>query len=356
MHILGDELQGIFDFDGRCLSFENDLKDFVSFDLLQKPWRWHKEGNCRELGDKILEWRRILLSNHKQIRLESNPEAHVEVFLSQLEAQDNNQEYFVRLRDIIQANDCDSLLILFPMYLEFQGKRTLFRGKIDERVSYRARFDFEHRFLMVEAIDDKAFYANADAVDILIQKINSPRTRTSKERKIYDLMESLTFKTSGITGLDSWFNKDKEYRLRNKQGDNKDKQEKLRRLIDNFVEHPSKRGVLELINFFMKEVGMRPKRRELVSSIQYCLRNYPDEAVTVSDSMKEMRNAVRRYGRKIQGRCIGTTLLTKGLEFDTVIVLDAHRFQDSKNFYVAISRACKNLVIITKKSLLTFEK
>lgn len=72
--------------------------------------------------------------------------------------------------------------------------------------------------------------------------------------------------------------------------------------------------------------------------------------------MKEMRNVVRRGGRKIRGRCIGTTLLTKGLEFDTVIILDAHRFEDSKNFYVAISRACKNLVILSKEQTLHFAK
>lgn len=98
---------------------------------------------------------------------------------------------------------------------------------------------------------------------------------------------------------------------------------------------------------------MKPKRREVVASLQHCLRNYPED-MTVYEAMYETRNAIRRGGRKIQGRCIGTTLLTKGLEFDTVIVLDAHRFEDSKNFYVAISRACKRLVIISKTPTLHF--
>ena len=78
--------------------------------------------------------------------------------------------------------------------------------------------------------------------------------------------------------------------------------------------------------------------------------------MSVYDAMYETRNAIRRGGRKIQGRCIGTTLRTKGLEFDTVIVLDAHRFEDAKSFYVAISRAYKHLVIISKKSVLQFER
>ena len=66
------------------------------------------------------------------------------------------------------------------------------------------------------------------------------------------------------------------------------------------------------------------------------------------EAMKMFKNRVRHQGRKIEGKCFGTTLLTKGLEFDTVIVYDANKFEDSKNFYVAISRACKKLVIITE--------
>ena len=60
-------------------------------------------------------------------------------------------------------------------------------------------------------------------------------------------------------------------------------------------------------------------------------------------------------GRKIEGRCIGTTLLTKGLEFDTVILYEAHKFVDEKNFYVAISRARKKLVLITSAPKIQFK-
>lgn len=58
-------------------------------------------------------------------------------------------------------------------------------------------------------------------------------------------------------------------------------------------------------------------------------------------------------GRKIEGRYIGTTLLTKGLEFDTVVILGADLIPDKRNFYVGISRACKDLYLITEKTGLT---
>lgn len=349
VHLLGDELQGIFGFAGPLVDFGRDLRGFAQYEL-EKPWRWYKDGNCKELGDKILEYRNVLLSDNKRVWLATDRDAHVAICQCNYEAlgYERDSDYYRMLGKIIRMYDCDSLLIIVPSY-QGEYKRM---GDINDRVRIKDRFDYGNRFLLAEAIDDKSFYSNAGAIDEVIRKINAPRTR-KKEKKIYDLMDGLTFNK---TDLNEWFDKSHDCRLKNKRGEGRIKSDKLARIYGQFIENPSKRGVEELIRFFQKEAGMKPKRSEVVYSIQHCLRNYPGEEISVSESMKEMRNAVRRGGRKIQGRCIGTTLLTKGLEFDTVIVLDAHRFEDSKNFYVAISRACKNLVIITKETTLQFER
>ena len=61
---------------------------------------------------------------------------------------------------------------------------------------------------------------------------------------------------------------------------------------------------------------------------------------------------VRGVGRKIRQFAVGTTLLTKGLEFDNVIVVNKgnkfnlNTISGKRNFYVAISRACRKLHII----------
>lgn len=70
------------------------------------------------------------------------------------------------------------------------------------------------------------------------------------------------------------------------------------------------------------------------------------------EAMKLLKTRVRHQGRKIHGKYIGTTLLTKGLEFDSVVIWEADKFEDAKNFYVAISRACKKLIVITEKTTL----
>lgn len=71
--------------------------------------------------------------------------------------------------------------------------------------------------------------------------------------------------------------------------------------------------------------------------------------------MIEYKNRIRQIGKKIEGKCLGTTLLTKGLEFDTVVIVDAHLFSDKRNFYVAISRACKNVIILTENTRIDFK-
>jgi len=69
--------------------------------------------------------------------------------------------------------------------------------------------------------------------------------------------------------------------------------------------------------------------------------------------MKNIRNAKRRMGRKIKGKCIGTTLLIKGLEFDAVAILNAHKFSDPKNLYVALTRASRRLIVFTNNKVLS---
>lgn len=76
---------------------------------------------------------------------------------------------------------------------------------------------------------------------------------------------------------------------------------------------------------------------------------------SVYDSMIKIRNRKRHIGKSIQGKNIGTTLLIKGLEFDTVVILNAHKILCPKNFYVALTRATKRLVVFSNNMEFTFE-
>lgn len=100
---------------------------------------------------------------------------------------------------------------------------------------------------------------------------------------------------------------------------------------------------------------LRPKRPELLHSLSTCIRNATLNKNSIYENMIEYKNRIRQIGKKIEGKCLGTTLLTKGLEFDTVVIVDAHLFSDKRNFYVAISRACKNVIILTENTRIDFK-
>ena len=76
------------------------------------------------------------------------------------------------------------------------------------------------------------------------------------------------------------------------------------------------------------------------------------QKISVYEAMKRIKNVKRRMGRRISGKCIGTTLLTKGLEFDTVAILNAQNFKSPKNLYVALTRASNRLLIFTNTMIL----
>ena len=74
--------------------------------------------------------------------------------------------------------------------------------------------------------------------------------------------------------------------------------------------------------------------------------------ITASEALLRNRNITRRKGRVVLKRSIGTTLLTKGLEFDNVVILNAQDFNDPKHLYVALTRCSKRLIVITNNPIL----
>lgn len=65
-----------------------------------------------------------------------------------------------------------------------------------------------------------------------------------------------------------------------------------------------------------------------------------DECVEV---VLEQRNHMKLPER--QGAVVGSTLRLKGLEFDTVVVLDPMSIPNAKHFYVAMTRATRRLIV-----------
>lgn len=345
-HVLGDPLQGIYSFAGGSIDFAVDLNEFERFNELTIPWRWRSDGNTPELGNKIIDIRRILESDNKRIQLIDDEQAHFR-FCRIDQATDIN--YYTKVGNFLRKIDDSSVLILIPSYTDGFGR---LRGGIDERAQLCRQLSIDHDYILLEAIDDKTFYTVAKAIDQCISVFSKHRKGTKHVKTIASILESLKFnKTAIAEWIDSTNN-----RLKVRRAPNKENSEILASLVGGIAETPSVEKLLKVICFFEKTLGFRSKRPSVLFAIKKCILNSIENGLTVYQNMCNYKNALRVKGRKVEGRYVGTTLLTKGLEFSTVVILDAHHFEDSMNFYVAISRASKDLCVLSANNNLSFNR
>lgn len=320
--VLGDHLQGIFDFNGDVLvDFDRDLNDFDKLPDLVEPWRW--KDNNPGLGESLKKIRGLL----EQTKIIDLSEYETGIRILKIEENDKysyQSEYNKKIWDL--SNE-DNVLIIHPN-----------STNLNVRKDFTSRFN--NAFFLVEAIDSKDFYGISRKLD----SVNS----TNIYSTIYNLIPGLF---NGCTSRDKWFNSN---RVKNKRS-REDKNYIIS--IGRNIEQLKQKISLALISETLKKIKRLPDmkcyRQELLWDLCEALEHAEYKGTLVYEAMKEIRNRKRRGGRKLNGRCIGTTLLTKGLEFDVVAVLDAHKFKCPKNFYVAITRACKKLIIFTNNKILS---
>ena len=71
---------------------------------------------------------------------------------------------------------------------------------------------------------------------------------------------------------------------------------------------------------------------------------------TLSESAWHQRNRARHIGRRVDRRCLATTLLAKGLQFDHAVILNVDDLQDAENLYVAMTRGSRSLTVFSPSS------
>lgn len=110
-HILGDPLQGIFDFAQPIVDFEKDLLSFNRYDFLQTPWRWKNAGK-ENLGQLILGMRQSLL-NDRSANLVTNKEAGC--FIHNVQIQQRQEFFLQKLGPFLKilSQRSGSILVIF---------------------------------------------------------------------------------------------------------------------------------------------------------------------------------------------------------------------------------------------------
>lgn len=346
-HVLGDSLQGIMDFGKEQLvDFNEDLNGFVRFPDLETPHRWFQEGNNNNLGEALKEIRTELLKEgQKTIDLKKYGDDILYIVNVKKDDIYNPESKYLRGLSKLVNNPTkepafENLLIIMPEY--YQNKVP--KGDVHHRADLKTKIDYSNRLVLLEAFDDKSFYSCSSDIDHIINSYQ--RLRNINKHIIKDIINPL-FYTSFIN---IWFKEYSSVRVRQKE--NKEKSIELKQLFDKCVTIPTNQNILDLLVYLKDDLKFKYKRPELVFSILRALKNSIVENISVSESMISHKNIVRRVGRKINGKCIGTTLLTKGLEFDTVAIMDADKFESAKHLYVALTRASKKLIMFTQNDTL----
>ena len=349
LHVMGDPLQGIFSFEKTPLvDFERDLADFQIFNHLKYPWRWYKTNE--ELGEQILFMRQCLES-HKPILLDKIKCKGVEVVFYSTPTDLHDNSFLKVVRSTIKRNIDNSFLIIYPSYDEpLKNGKVQPRGTLKDRINLKIAIDYGYNFRMIDAIDSSRFYSCSKKIDDFIYSCRT-KHKIQKVKFLYDLMKAMHF---GVSAMNDWIDRDNNRIKQKRDKERKAKGEKLQLLSAMLEDNPNLPNLMMVFDYVYSLIRNKCHFKELYCEIKRASDIAISDHITMYEAMSRLKNDIRHTGRKIEGRCIGTTLLTKGLEFDTVVLYEAHKFVDAKNFYVAISRARKKLIIITSESHILF--
>lgn len=324
-HILGDPLQGIFQFKRTQLvdmvtepsmsEFKNNTQE------LDIPWRWNNAN--AQLGIDLALIRRNLIAE-QDINLERYDSISTVIATEKDYASPQSIYKNAILKEINNQN-IHSLLLIHPK---------------SENETPRERFIQQFPSLrMIESIDNKNYYKycklfdNKNGQDLIAEIIKFSRQFFLK------------------TIVNLWFRPNNTLKAKQGVGD----QTIMTNLQSTITSLLCTKNYLQIANLIM-QINNLPKnkchRKDFVRDVINALHDANARNITAYDAMKRNRDIIRREGRSVIGKCIGTTLLTKGLEFDTVIVLNAQQFKDPKHLYVAMTRACKRLIVISNSNIL----
>lgn len=349
LRALGDPLQCIFDFKDTCVDFNTDFQGFNRFDFLNTPWRWINSGNTL-LGEKILKCRNYLLNRDEDnFRLVDEPQANFRVITN---FDVNSLSYLQDVGRFIRGIKSDSLLIIIPTYIKYKGKNGINTSfcKISNRADLRSRMGLSYGFSLLESIDDKDFYSISQQLDSFFYK-------SFKTFELFNLAtcKILATMTLGVSNVKEYINQDNGKFIRKTDEHKGQASSILSHLFNQAYTKRDRKALAKIAKYFHYDLYTPIKRPELFYDLISAL-EASNQDKSILECMIEKRNLLRRQGRKVKGKAIGTTLLTKGLEFDTVVVFQADMIEDRRNFYVAISRASKELYLISSTDKVSLKR
>jgi hypothetical protein len=310
--IFGDPMQGIFEFAGATLSWNNQIYTRFPFSgTLATPHRWI--GRNPELGQWIAETRQKLMQGHP------------------IDLSDPRITYR-------QSKDAFDMGTLFD---GIEGKEGSFAAiHCRKGMCYQLARASGGGYQAIEEIAAGRLRQFAQAWD-------GANDASSRHRAITTLLHDC-FHERQVVAADAGDPEDPEVTVT------------LQGLLPALATGNGAEAAAQILALSRKRPRWRLFRSELWRDAERAIAELAagraDNMVAATDSI---RQRVSASGRKLPKRTVSTPLLLKGLEFDHVVIPDATHFASeqsaqAKLFYVAISRATQSLTISSSQRIISF--
>ena len=315
IRVLGDPMQGIFSFAGSLVDW-NKL-EFPKVNVATQPWRWSK---CNpELGRYLMTVRESLLPalTKQCCKVQIDPEnKNVEV------VSPANFTGYSHLKELSQFSSV--------VYIVQWPKQQLdFCARMPGIFQYDEKQDCDELFNYAKLFDSKNKSELALAV---IRFAAECSTGIGKELKSYiDKLKINSFDFSRIK-----------------------KNTDFRDIIEETAPDLTKETALKMLTWFSSNPAFKQYRTELLSEMIRSINYAIDHDMSIFDAANHIRKDLGLQKRYTGFKFLSSrTLLSKGLEFDCVII-DMTTPLSAKDFYVAMTRAMKKIYIISDSNTFIF--
>lgn len=117
-------------------------------------------------------------------------------------------------------------------------------------------------------------------------------------------------------------------------------------LCENHTDGTTPRLLFDLLEYVENLDRVNCKLRESVSALKCILEEHIDKGTDLKSLYADEISKRKYQSRNSILRCIGSTLLVKGLEFDHVVILRGQNWGNTKDLYVALTRGSKSVTLL----------
>lgn len=322
--ILGDPLQGIFNFGGQePIDWKRDIEgNFELLGFLDVPHRWIRAG-AGDLGD-WLSTIRTLIEQNQPIDLSKDLPASVRFVRSGAQVlnqvQGNTCRYF-------QCDSPHTVIAIHKGSPEYKAKcHILSRG-------------LSGRFSSIEEVEGNELFS-------FIRKIDSARSNTAMLIAVIDFAKKCM--TSIQENLPAGTIRGEQVKIGAKT-----RNPEAAKKANEYLAAPNSASMVSFLLALKQTDGIKVIRADLFNRALGVLGKHAlHPELLLVEAAEKYQSEFRHRGRPIgRQKLIGTTLLVKGLEFDHAIILDAASLS-RKELYVALTRGARSLTIVSTSNVL----